>query len=40
MEDPSLHHNLLENETTVLKYLQGPNIPKYETYGNNRKITF
>jgi serine/threonine protein kinase len=37
MEDPSLHHNLLENEAAVLKYLQGPNIPKYETYGYNKE---
>ncbi len=37
MEDPSLNHNLLENEANVLQYLQGPNIPKFETYGFNKE---
>jgi len=37
MEDPSLNHNLLENEATILQYLQGPNIPKFETYGYNKE---
>ena len=37
MEDLSLQHSLLENEAAVLRYLQGPNIPKFETYGYNKE---
>ena len=37
MEDPSLAHNLLETEATILEYLQGPNIPKFEKYGFNKE---
>ena len=29
IEDISLNHDLLENEATILSYLQGPNIPKF-----------
>ena len=36
MEDASLEHNLLEKEATIMEYLQGPNIPKFEKYGYNK----
>ena len=36
MEDPSLEHNLLEQESIILQYLEGPNIPKFEKYGYNK----
>jgi serine/threonine protein kinase len=36
MEDASQSHNLLEIEATILEYLQGPNIPKFVSYGYNK----
>ena len=36
MEDASQSHNLLENEATILEYLQGSNIPKFVSYGYNK----
>ena len=36
MEDPSTDHNLLEQESIILQYLNGPNIPKFEKYGYNK----
>ena len=37
MEDASLNHNLLENESIILDYLKGPNIPRFEKYGFDKK---
>ena len=36
MEDISLDYDLLENEATVLNYLQGPHIPKFESYSKDK----
>ena len=36
MEDASQNYNLLEIEATILQYLQGPNIPKFESFGYNK----
>ena len=37
LEDPKSDCNLLEQEATIIKHLQGPNIPKFEKFGNNRE---
>ena len=37
MEDASLNLSLLEAEATILQYLQGPNIPKFISYGYNKE---
>ena len=37
MEEVSLEHNLLETESTIMQYLQGPNIPKIEKYGYSKE---
>ena len=36
MEDISLEYDLLENEATILHYLQGPNIPKFESFSKDK----
>ena len=36
MEDASQNYNLLEIEAAILQYLQGPNIPKFESFGYNK----
>ena len=36
LEDISQDYDLLENEATVLSYLQGPHIPKFESYSKDR----
>ena len=36
MEDISLDYDLLENEATILNYLQGPHIPRFESYSKNK----
>ena len=36
MEDASQNYNLLEIEASFLQYLQGPNIPKFVSYGYNK----
>jgi len=36
MEDISLDYDLLENEATILHYLQGPNIPKFESFSKDK----
>ena len=37
MEELTLNHNLLDIEASILEYLQGPNIPKFEIYGYNKE---
>ena len=36
IEDISLNHDLLENEATILSYLQGPNIPKFFAFSKDK----
>ncbi len=36
LEDISQEYDLLENEATVLSYLQGPHIPKFESYSKDK----
>ena len=36
MEDISLDYDLLENEATILNYLQGPNIPKFISFSKDK----
>ena len=36
IEDISLNHDLLENEATILSYLQGPNIPKFLEFSKDK----
>ena len=36
MEDISQDYDLLENEATILNYLQGPNIPKFISYSKDK----
>ena len=36
MEDISLDYDLLNNEATIVNYLQGPNIPKFISYAKNK----
>ena len=36
MEDISLDFDLLNNEATIVNYLQGPNIPKFISYAKNK----
>ena len=36
MEDISLDYDLLENEATILNYLQGPHIPRFESYSKDK----
>ena len=36
IEDISLNHDLLENEATILSYLQGPNIPKFYAFSKDK----
>ena len=36
MEDISLDYDLLENEATILHYLQGPNIPRFESFSKDK----
>ena len=36
LEDISQDYDLLENEATVLNYLQGPHIPKFESYAKDK----
>ena len=36
MEDISLDYDVLENEATILNYLQGPHIPRFESYSKNK----
>ena len=35
-EDISQDYDLLENEATILNYLQGPHIPKFESYSKDK----
>ena len=36
MEDISLDYDLLNNEATIVNYLQGPNIPKFISYAKDK----
>ena len=36
MEDISQDYDLLENEATIVNYLQGPNIPKFKSYAKDK----
>ena len=36
LEDISEEYDLLENEATIVNYLQGPNIPKFISYAKNK----
>jgi serine/threonine protein kinase len=36
MEDISQDYDLLENEATIVNYLQGPNIPKFQSYAKDK----
>ena len=36
MEDISLDYDLLENEATIVNYLQGPNIPKFISFAKEK----
>ena len=36
MEDISQDYDLLENEATIVNYLQGPNIPQFKSYAKDK----
>ena len=36
LEDISEEYDLLENEATIVNYLQGPNIPKFISYAKDK----